>query len=263
MDLGLRNQVSVVTGGSRGIGRAVAEKLAEAGAVVVICARTVETLAASAEALRGRAADVLALTVDVNEEAAVVDAVEQVVARFSRVDVLVNAAGGHGVIKPILKLADADWLRDFSQNFLGVVRFCKAVLPYMRKQRHGRIVNVSSTAALRPGPLYAPYCAAKAGIVSYTRALSQEVAADNVLVNAVLPGFVDTRQMAYVEETLAPILGRPSADVRQSFEQETTLGRYASPAEVADLIVFLASRRASYVTGAAYVVDGGLLREGA
>jgi 3-oxoacyl-[acyl-carrier protein] reductase len=198
--------------------------------------------------------------VDANDYRQVMNAVEKSVERFKRIDVLINNAGGEGIIKPILDISEEDWLQDFTQNFLGVTRFCKATIPYMLKNKFGRIVNVSSIAALQPDPLYTPYCVAKASVIAYSKALSKEFAGDNVLINTVLPGLVDTRQMAYVEKTMANMLNSTSEEIKKSFEKSTGIGRYASPEEVAHLIAFLTSRKSSYITGGTYVIDGGTLK---
>jgi NAD(P)-dependent dehydrogenase (short-subunit alcohol dehydrogenase family) len=252
--------IALVTGATRGIGKAVALKLAEKGFSLAICARGKQQLEETALEIKKRGEEVLALKLDANVNCQVLSAVEKAFERFKRIDVLINNAGGEGIIKEILDISDEDWLQDLNQNFLGVTRFCKATIPYMLKNKFGRIVNVSSIAAVQPDPLYIPYCTAKACIIAYSKALSKKFASDNILVNTVLPGLVDTRQMAYVEKTLSNMLNHTPGEIRKSFEESTGIGRYASPEEIAHLIVFLTSRESNYITGGTYVIDGGALK---
>ncbi len=260
MSFDFKGKVALVTGASCGIGKATSLKLARAGASLVICARNKEPLEATANNIREMNVNVLACCADIKVESSVIAAIEQAIATFGQIDILINCAGGNGVIKPILELSELDWQQDLSQNLMGVVRFCKATLPYMRKARYGRVVNISSIAGIQPSASYTPYCVAKAGIISYSKALSEAFSTENILTNVILPGLVDTRQMSYVETVLSSTQNVPRESVHRSFEKGTILGRYATPEEVANLIVFLVSPCASYITGAAYIIDGGLVK---
>jgi len=256
MDLELKGKVALVTGASSGIGEAVALNLAKEGVLLSICSRGLKNLKSVYKKLI-QYSETFYSCVDLNFNAEVVDFVDQVVNKFGKIDILVNCAGGDGVIKPILELSDEDWIYDFSQNFLGMVRFCRAVIPYMQKNKYGRIVNISSIAAIQPGSLYASYSAAKSAVISFTKAASSTLSQSNILINSVLPGFVATNQMVKVEKTLSEIKELTRSEIHESFKNLTTLKRYATPQEVADLITFISSNKSTYITGASYIIDGG------
>jgi NAD(P)-dependent dehydrogenase (short-subunit alcohol dehydrogenase family) len=260
MDLGVRNQAALVTGGTHGIGRAIAIALAEEGVDVGICARTQSDLDSTVALLKEHGSRALGLRVNGMREEEVRQAVEQFYTTYGRLDVLINNAGGDGAIKPILDLTENDWQQDFRQNFLVTVHFCRAAVPFMKEKRYGRIVNISSVAGTRPGPMFTPYCVAKSAVMLYSKALAEAVASDGILVNALMPGIIDTRQMKYVETTLATAQGLNQEQVHSSFANGTLLGRYGTPQEVANVAVFLASPLASYITSTIIAVDGGLLR---
>ena len=252
----LAGKVALVAGGSRGIGRAVAARLLRAGASVAICARGREGLD---QAARELGPGVLALSIDGADAASVTAGVDAVVAALGPIDILVNNIGGDGVIKPLDQLTDQDWMGDLDRNLLASTRFTRAALPHMRG-RGGAIVFVSSVAGVQPGHTYAPYCAAKAALIAYSKCVADAFAGDGIRSNVVLPGVVDTDQMSRVEREVARHDRVAASDTRRSFEQGVPLGRYAEPAEVAELIAFLCSPAARYITGSAHAVDGGMLR---
>ena len=251
----LAGKVALVTGGSRGIGRAIAERLLAAGASVAICARGRADLDRAASQLGG----VLALSVDAGDRQAVDAGVARVAATLGPIDVLVNNAGGDGVVRPLEELTDAEWAADLDRNFLSATRFTRAVLPRMRG-RQGAILFVGSIAGVEPDPSYAPYCAAKAALIAYSKCVAAAGAADGIRSNVLLPGVVATSQMERVARVLADLEGIAPPEVRRRIEGRVPLGRYADPREVAELALFLCSPAASYMTGGAYAVDGGLLR---
>lgn len=239
-------QVAIVTGGSRGIGRAVVRMLAERGAQVIACYHTraaaaAETVAACAE-LPGV---VVAQQVDVRERASVDTLVESTLERRGRLDILINCAGVASYA-PVADVTREQWRATLETNLDGVYHTCKAALRPMMRRRYGRIVNLSGLHGAAGGPHQADYSAATGGVLGLTRALAREVAAWNITANAVAPGLIETDLIADL----------PAED-RAWGERVIALRRVGKPEEAAAAVVFLASPLASYITGQTITVDGG------
>ena len=256
----LAGRIALVTGASRGIGRAIALELAEAGADLVINARGSAALDAVAAEVRARGRDVEAVPADVATEAAAPLVVERAVARFGRVDVLVNNAG-KGSPKRLLDLTEEDWHASFELNFMSAVRLSLACVPLMRARGGGRIVNISSRVGRQPDPYFAPYAAAKAALINFTKSLANAFSKDGVLANCVVPGLVRTEAVLEAARESAEATGKTVEEVLAETLRARPIpaGRMGEPADVAGLVVFLASPRASWITGATFTVDGGIV----
>jgi NAD(P)-dependent dehydrogenase (short-subunit alcohol dehydrogenase family) len=243
-----QEKVAIVTGGSRGIGRAIAHALAMEGSTVALIARNMETgneAAAQIEAGGGKA---FFLQADVSDRDQVLRAVSEAVQRLGRVDILVNNAGIH-TQAPFDQETRSDWLLLFEVNVLGTVFPSQAVVPYMIKQGRGRIVHISSKAAVVGEPGHVAYSASKGAVLSMTRAMAVDLAPHNVTVNAVCPGPVFTDMLLAVV---------PDAAGRQALAQKAPLGRLGQPEDIAAAVLYLASDEAGWCTGQAISVDGGL-----
>ncbi len=242
----LDNQVAVVTGASRGIGRAVAIELAQLGARILVNyqhnAAAAETVVQQIVAAGGEA---LAFAANVGDERAVQQMIEAALERWGRLDVLVNNAGVTADA-PLLRLKPEQWQHVIETDLTSVFFACRAAVPAMRAQRYGRIINMGSLAGLAGNVGQANYAAAKAGLVGFSRALAREVAGDQITVNVVAPGYIDTDLV----ESIAPAL-------RASALETIALGRFGTPEEVSAAVAFLASSRASYITGHVLTIDGG------
>jgi len=256
----LAGRVALVTGASKGIGRAIALELAEAGADLVINARGSAALDAVAAEIRARGRDVEAVLADVATEAGVRLVVERAVAHFGRIDVLVNNAG-KGSPKRLLDLTEEDWHASFELNFMSAVRLSLACVPLMRARGGGRIVNISSRVGRQPDPYFAPYAAAKAALINFTKSLANAFSKDGVLANCVVPGLVRTEAVEEAAQKSAEATGKTVEEVFAETLRARPIpaGRMGEPEDVAGLVVFLASPRASWITGATFGVDGGIL----
>jgi NAD(P)-dependent dehydrogenase (short-subunit alcohol dehydrogenase family) len=254
----LHERVALVTGGGRGIGRAIALALAEAGASVAVTARTTPELNEVVAGIQGRKGQALAISADLSERSAPMKVVRDVVAAFGRIDILVNNAGigSSSNPKPVFAFDDDFWDLSLALNLTAPYLLCKAVLPAMTERKWGRIINIASING-KIGSLHgAAYAATKHGLLGLTRTLALEVAREGVTVNAICPGPVHTvmndRRLVYDSERL----GIPFEKIEQSL---TPIGRRLEPDEVAPLAVYLASAEARMVTGQAWNVCGGML----
>jgi 3-oxoacyl-[acyl-carrier protein] reductase len=243
----LQGQVALVTGGSRGIGRAITVELAAAGAEVVVNYVTNQQAAGETVGLVQRAGGVAtAVPFDVADAGSVRAAMQTIVDRTGRLDILVNNAGS-AVDALVLRLKEEEWERALRVNLTGVFHCTKAALRPMVRARYGRIVNLTSVVAEMGNAGQAAYAAAKAGVIGFTRSLAREVASRGITVNAVSPGFVETGMTAALDETQ-----------RAFYTNVIPAGRIATPEEVAAAAVFLASPAAGYITGHVLHVNGGL-----
>ncbi len=259
MELGLEGRVALVTGGSKGIGRACAAGLAAEGCRLALCARSAEALAGAVAEVGAKGAEVLTVPADLAEPEAAGRVVEATIARFGRLDVLVNNAGA---IRggDFLGTPAEQWAEDWRLKLLGYTRMAQAVLPRMRARRWGRIINIIGAAARNPTPDYMAGGIANAGLINFTRALADLGAPDQILVTAVSPGATATERWDGLVAQRARAQGRPAEDLRRELEAKQPLGRIGRPADVANLVVFLASERASFITGVSITVDGGASR---
>lgn len=258
MDLGLQGKVAVVTGGSDGIGKAAATALAAEGAQVVICARRADVLEqAAAEITTKTGGTVAAIVADVTKADQVQRLIEETISRFGRLDILVNNAGTSSA-HPFEEASDDIWEADIQLKLMGAIHCIRAAIPHMKAQRSGRIINITTPGGKAPGPRSVPTSVTRAAGIALTKALSKEYAADNILVNTVCVGLLKSGQhRRRWERTRAE---NPDLTLDAFYEQmgkNVPLGRVGEAHEVGDVIAFLASERASYITGSSITVDGG------
>jgi 3-oxoacyl-[acyl-carrier protein] reductase len=259
METGLHNRVAIVAASSQGIGRATALALAAEGAHLALCARNAAALEQVAEGARVHGVSVHTETFDVADDLRVRQFVEAVYRQFGRIDVCVTNAGGPPA-KPFLDTAMTEWDSAYQLNLRSIVSFAQAVLPYMQQQHWGRIVTITSVAVKQPVPELVLSNAVRAGVLGLVRSLATQFGPDNITINNVGPGYTATARMKALAETRARTAGGIAADYETQIAEGIPLRRLAQPEEIADAIVWLASERASYVTGQTVLVDGGVYR---
>ncbi len=261
MNLGLEGKVAIITGGSQGIGKAAAQRLTDEGANVVIVARQPDALDAAAGELRQTAAgEVLPLQCDVTSENAADRIVNETLSQFGRLDILVNNAGT-AFFGPFDTLSDEAWATDFDLKVWSAIRLIRRSLQEMRKQNGGRIINVTAIAGRTPGAGSMPTSIARATGIAMTKAMSKEFAKDNILVNTVCVSFIKSAQQIRHFQQRDPGVTPDRYDTlyrEEAARRGIPLGRAGEAREAGDVIAFLASERASYVTGVAINIDGGL-----
>ena len=243
----LANQIAVVTGAGRGIGRAIALKFAEAGADVVVISRTQENSEKVAGEIRALGRQAWAYAVDVADSAAVNAAAEKILAETVKIDILVNNAGvtRDGLI---MRLSDADWDTVIDTNLKGAFLLTKAFFRVFAKQRSGRIINISSVIGLIGNPGQANYAASKAGLIGLTQSTARELASRGVTVNAIAPGFIETDMTSVLNPTL-----------KENILKQIPMGKFGQGEDIANAALFLANPASGYVTGQVLTVDGGMV----
>lgn len=253
MELGLKGKIAVITGGSDGIGLATALRLAREGAAVALCARRKEPLDQAAARVREAGAQVLAVPADMSKKADIDRFIKAVIERFGRIDILVNNAGTSARGK-FLEIEDDAWSADLELKVFGAIRCTRLAVPYMKKQGGGRIINITISSAKQPGAESYPTSVSRAAGLALTKALSKEYAADNILVNTVCIGKIKSGQ----HERRYTKQGISAEEYYRQTAKDIPLGRVGEADEVANVIAFLASSAASYVTGTSVNLDGGI-----
>jgi 3-oxoacyl-[acyl-carrier protein] reductase len=259
VDLELKGKVAIVGGASKGLGRACAEVLAEEGSAVAMCSRTKSELERAAGEIRDRTGrDVLALAGDLDQPDTIRDLVAATVSRFGRLDVLVNNSGG----PPLARAATAteeQWATAVQRSLFFFARMAREAVPHLKKDG-GRIINILASTVYQPIPNLALSGATRMGVVAWAKSLADEIGRDGVLVNNVCPGSILSERMLSNVTARAKELGIPVEEALAQRAAETAVGRIGEPRELAYLVAFLASGKASYITGTTILVDGGLVR---
>jgi 3-oxoacyl-[acyl-carrier protein] reductase len=242
----LSDKVAIITGASRGIGRFISVALAAQGAKVVVSARNAEALESLTAEIKAQSGEALAVVADVAVEAEAVNLVEQTVATYGKVDILINNAGitRDGLL---LRMKSDDWDAVLDTNLKGAFLCTRAAAKYMSKQRSGRIINISSVVGQMGNAGQANYCASKAGLLGLTKSVARELARRNVTVNAVTPGFIVTEMTEKMTDK-----------AREAMTEQIPLGRLGEAEDVANAVLFLASDQSSYITGQVLGVNGGM-----
>ena len=260
METGLKNRVAIIAASSQGIGRATAEAFAAEGCRVAMCARNQESLNAAAEKIRSQYhAEVIAEPFDVTDAGAVRDFVSAVVQKFGSADICVTNAGGPPA-KGFLATTVEEWKRAVDVNFMSTVYFAHQVIPHMQKRKWGRILTITSVATKQPVADLVYSNAVRAAVVGLVKSLANEFGKDGILVNNVAPGYTATDRLKELAKSRAAASGKSETEILESLAAETSLKRLGEPRELADTIVWLASDRASYITGQTILVDGGVYK---
>jgi len=260
MDLELKGKVAIVGGGSKGLGRACAQVLAEEGARVAVCSRSPKDVEKAAQEIRdSTGSDTLAVVGDLDRPETIRELVAATVARFGRLDILVNNSGG----PPLARAHNAteeQWATAVQRSLLFFARMCREAIPHLKTSGGGRIINILASTVYQPIPNLALSGATRMGVVAFAKSLADEVGRDGILVNNVCPGSILTERMLGNVTSRAKELGISVEDALAQRAAETAVGRIGQPNEMAYLVAFLASSRSSYITGTTMLVDGGLVR---
>ncbi len=260
MDLGLKDRVAIVAASSQGLGKAVALGLAKEGARLALCARTEKTLTAAAQEIcAATGAAVFTRTLDVTDYAKVRRFVAETAEHYGRLDICVANAGGPPS-KSFAETTVEDWQAAAQLNLMSTVYFAKEVLPRMQERRWGRFIAVTSVTVKQPVDGLILSNAVRSGVSGLIKSLANEYGPSNVLVNNVCPGYTATARLISLAEQLAAREGVTPAEIESRWARQAPLGRVGRPEEFANLVVFLASERASYISGASIAVDGGLVK---
>lgn len=250
MDFGLRGRVAMVAAASKGLGAAIAESLASEGVKLSLCARSFE---------RSADANAVKMACDVSKAEDLQRWVDETIAHFGKVDILVTNTGGPPAA-PFLKLGEEQWRAGVDGTLMNVVRLCKAVIPDMQKRNWGRIVHLTSLVAKQPNPLLTISSTLRAGLSALTKTLGDQVAKDGITVNAILTGHFLTDRQRQLAEIRSKEQGITPEQYLDKSVQDIPIGRFGDPRELADVVTFLCSDRASYVTGTSIQIDGGYIR---
>jgi 3-oxoacyl-[acyl-carrier protein] reductase len=257
METGLRDRVAIVAASSQGIGRAAAQAFAAEGCRVAMCARKRPALQQAAEKIQQQYnVPVLAEAFDVTDAGAVRDFVKSVVVRFGSVDICVTNAGGPPA-KGFLATSNDDWRQALDQNFLSTVYFAHEVIPHMQAKHWGRIITITSITTKQPVPDLVLSNAVRTAVVGLIKSLANEFGKDGILVNNVAPGYTATDRLKDLARSRSAATHQSEKDIYEGWAKDSALKRVGLPEEVADTIVWLASERASFVTGQTILVDGG------
>ena len=246
----LTGKVALVTGASRGIGRAIAEALAASGARVVLASRTQETLDEAAEAIRAAGGEALAVAAHTGDPEAVAALIERTADTYGGLDVVVNNAATNPHFGPILTAEESHWDKTFEVNVKGYFHVVRAAAPLMRVGGGGKVINIASVAGKAPQPGMGVYCVSKAAVLMLTEVLAAELARWNIQVNALVPGFVKTKFSRAIWD---------NPEINDAVLRITPQRRMADPDELTGLALLLASSASDFITGAALTIDGGLL----
>lgn len=249
-DFLLEGKVALITGASRGIGLAIARAYAAAGARVVLSSRKQEGLDAAAASIREQGGTALPVAAHTGDRTAVQALVDRVVTEWGGIDIIVNNAATNPHFGPLLTAEESQWDKILDVNVKGYTRVVKACVPFMKARGGGKVINMSSVAGKEPQPMMGVYSVSKAAVLMLTKVLAAELAADNIQVNAIAPGFVKT--------SFSRVLWQ-SEEISATLLKAIPQGDMAEPEQVAGMALYLASSASDYVTGATFVVDGGLL----
>jgi NAD(P)-dependent dehydrogenase (short-subunit alcohol dehydrogenase family) len=245
----IAGKVAIVTGASRGIGQSIAEEMAKAGARVVLASRKQADLEKVVEGIRAQGGEAVAVAAHTGQKQTLIELAQKTVDLFGRIDILVNNAATNPHFGPVLEAEDSLWQKTIEVNLMGNVWLCQAVVPIMRQNGGGKIINIASIVGLNPGHFQGIYSVTKAGVISLTKTLAIELGRDNIQVNAIAPGLVQTK--------FAQVLWENERMMEQVL-MKTPVGRIGQPIDIAGLALWLASPASSFVTGAVFVADGGM-----
>ncbi len=248
----LSDRVAIVTGGARGIGRAIALKFAEQGCTTVIVDIRPDEAAETLRQISGLKSEGLFVRCDVSISSQVQNMVNQVINKYHKIDILVNNAAISPPERSFIDITEEEWDRTISVNLKSVFLCCKAVVPYMKEKKYGKIINIASVGAISPSRVIADYCVAKSGVVMLSRCLALNVAEYNICVNSVLPGITRTD----LHDAVRPE-GMPKDEYFAGLGAMIPMGRVAEPGDIADVVLFMASDLSRYVTGDRIMVSGG------